>query len=280
MCLKCKVPLALINGSFFYYYYYIFFTSLLSSDVPTSYSSYTINPTQHINRALSLLPSNACWNLVFSLSVSSTDRARWWGYRHLSLSTSPSPTVRWPRVTRTRGGGRGRLVCVQFLAYSLPYRLSRWSGCGPSTCVCPYLCPPYLLLLLFGPVREKEIGGIISTFPLLHYISLFFRSLFLWCLAIYMSSRRRLSDAKTSRPCYERLADTIAAGCTDTRARPITGPSSPPPETRPAISSPVPYPWQWSCPCRSSANRQHNHRHLCRRRFRCPTKRRKRDEGT
>lgn len=48
--LTCKVPLALINGSFFF-----FFTSLLLSapPQPVYIPSYfiTINPTQHINRA-------------------------------------------------------------------------------------------------------------------------------------------------------------------------------------------------------------------------------------
>lgn len=96
---------------------------------------------------------------------------------------------------------------------------------------------------------------------------------FLWCLATYMSSRRRLLDAKTSRQrwCYEqRLAATTtalaAAGCTDTRVRPITGPSSPPRETRAAICSRVPYLWPWSCPCRPSVNHHH------RRRFKFPTR--------
>lgn len=98
---------------------------------------------------------------------------------------------------------------------------------------------------------------------------------FLWCLASYMSSRRRLPDAKTSRPrwCYDQLlspttAAVAAAGCTDTRVRPITGPSSPPQETQAVICSLVPYPWPWSCPCRLSVN--HHHR---RRRFKCPMRR-------
>lgn len=89
-----------------------------------------------------------------------------------------------------------------------------------------------------------------------------------------MSSRRRLPDAKTSlRPCHELFAATVA-GCTDTRVRPITGPSSPLPETR-AICSPVPYLWPWSCPCRPFANLR-NHRQ---RRFKCPMRWHRRDEG-
>lgn len=109
--------------------------------------------------------------------------------------------------------------------------------------------------------------------------SIIFLSFFLWCLVIFMSSRRRLSDAETSRPrCYERLAATeivvvVVVGCTDTRARPITGPSSPPPETQ-AIYSPGPYPWPWSCPCRPSANQRHRQRFTA-----CPMRRHRRDEG-
>lgn len=109
------------------------------------------------------------------------------------------------------------------------------------------------------------------------------RYIFIWCLAIYMSSRRRLPDVvKTSRPRYERLlssatAGLVVAGCTDTRVRPITGSSSPPlPETQPAIFSPDLYPWPWSCPCQPSANRR-NRRRRC---FICPTRRPRRGEGT
>lgn len=102
-------------------------------------------------------------------------------------------------------------------------------------------------------------------------------SLVLWCLAAFMSSRRRLPDAKTPRRprFYERLTAALSAGCTDTRARPITGPSSPA-ETR-ATCSPVPYPWPWSCPCQPPANLRNRRRRL----FRTyPTRRRRRDEGT
>lgn len=103
---------------------------------------------------------------------------------------------------------------------------------------------------------------------------LFFRSLFLWCPVIYMSSRRRLPDAKTSRrPCYERLAATVAE-CTDTRVRPITGQSSLLPEIR-VIFNPVLYPWPWLCPCRLSAN--HHKRHQ--RHFKCLTRWHRKGEG-
>lgn len=66
--LKCKVPLALalINGSFFFLLpsSSVLFLFIIIYDKPD---------TTHINRALSALPSNACWNLVFSLSVTTTE---------------------------------------------------------------------------------------------------------------------------------------------------------------------------------------------------------------
>lgn len=115
--------------------------------------------------------------------------------------------------------------------------------------------------------------------------------LFLWCLVTYMSSRRRRfpDAANTSsrrRPSnrrfyYERWPAARLAGCTDTRVRPITGPSNPPATRRVTCSSPVlPYPWPWSCPCRSraAAANPRNHRAS----IKClPTTRRRRtrDEG-
>lgn len=148
----------------------------------------------------------------------------------------------------------------------------------------PIRAPRHSLNWVFSPSkrinRETPIVLLfVYAFRFLYKLSIgvssFFRSSFLWCPVTYMSSRRRLPDAKTSRrPCYERVAATVAE-CTDTRVRPITGQLSPPPGTR-ATCNPAPYPWQWSCPCRPSAN--HHNRH--RRYFKCPTRWHRKGEGT
>lgn len=173
-------------------------------------------------------------------------------------------------------------MCSQFSERSRPSRFSaspatrsvhvRASVCvsvqlESCECACACVCRAERIRPRWLPVARFRSAS-----------SPFFGRFFIWCLATYMSSRRRrLPDARTPR--HDRWWSSSAAalaGCTDTLVRPITGPSSPPapPETR-ATSSPVPYPWPWSCPCRPSATL----RSPPPRRSRCPTRRRRRDEG-
>lgn len=155
---------------------------------------------------------------------------------------------------------------------------------GPRVCVCTYFCSflstsvnlcfcTYLLIVRFLCVENKSVVKYLPRVFLFKFHVFIFHS-YLWCLWVYMSSRRRLPDAKTSFcPCYDLFAATVA-GCTDTQVRPIMGPSSPLPEIQ-AIFSPALYPWPWLCPCRPFVNLLNLHQ----RRFNCPMRWHKRGEG-
>lgn len=168
-----------------------------------------------------------------------------------------------------------------------------------------FVCSSLIHVLVFVPsVSPRDVhrvknkfkksplpGRVFPSVCLLARVVVVSLPFFLWCLAIYMSSRRRrfLDAANTSsrrRPnrrrfYYELWPATRLAGCTDTRVHPITGASNPPATRQVTCSNPVPpYPWPWSCQCRSraaAANPRH-HRDF----IKClpTTRRRTRDEGT